>query len=167
MLQLHLRNYFYNIIFKIKQIIYSLGVRPPPPSNKKFWVRSSSKKDSSWPANIGFTETSVTNYQPTPRSNPQVRKPSRKLILCWRGLNCASRDLIWGMLQWTLDWSLLVPFKATQVILVTNLCETTWRYENWIAHNRLCKCVGLISETVGRIGKQVHGQSMDRDFEVQ
>ena len=63
-------------------------------------------------------------------------------------IKLASRDPIWGMLEWTLDWSLSVPFKATQVIQMANLCETTWRYENWTVHNRLCKCVGLIAETV-------------------
>jgi hypothetical protein len=47
------------------------------------------------------------------------------------------------------------------------LMENTWRYENWTVHNHLCKCVILIAGTDGQIGKQVHGQSMDRDFEPQ
>jgi hypothetical protein len=35
-----LRHDFYNIIFKIKQIIYSLRVSPPPPPKAKLWVRT-------------------------------------------------------------------------------------------------------------------------------
>ena len=32
MLQLHLRHGFYNMVFKIQQIMYSLGVRPSAPT---------------------------------------------------------------------------------------------------------------------------------------
>jgi hypothetical protein len=37
---LYLWHDFYNIIFKIKQIIYSLRVSLPPPPNENFWLRT-------------------------------------------------------------------------------------------------------------------------------
>jgi hypothetical protein len=40
---LYLQHDFYNIIFKIKQIIYSLRVIPLPPQ-EKFWVRACVKE---------------------------------------------------------------------------------------------------------------------------
>ena len=39
MLQLYVL-YIFNIIFKIKQIVYSLRVGPFPPLNEKLWVRT-------------------------------------------------------------------------------------------------------------------------------
>jgi hypothetical protein len=40
-MQLHLQHDFYNIVFKIKQIILATGQAPPPPPPKeKFWMRA-------------------------------------------------------------------------------------------------------------------------------